>query len=79
MQPICDLRLKLFANEAPQINMVPMYANRFIRGFTAYAKLMHKVRATRFECSATDNGRDPVPIMVEIVPLLAPYSHMELI
>jgi transaldolase len=54
MKPISELKLKLFADGADRPEMLRMYANPLIRGFTTNPTLMRKAGVTNYECFARD-------------------------
>jgi transaldolase len=54
MKSIADLKLKLFADGADQADILRMYANPVIRGFTTNPTLMRKAGVTDYERFARD-------------------------
>jgi len=54
MKPISELKLKLFADGADRADILRMYANPLICGFTTNPTLMRKAGLTDYECFARD-------------------------
>lgn len=54
MKAISELKLKLFADGADRADMLRMYANPLIRGFTTNPTLMRKAGVTDYECFAKE-------------------------
>src|SRR5262245_53076330 len=54
MKPISELKLKLFADGADRADILRMYANPLICGFTTNPTLMRKAGVTDYECFARD-------------------------
>jgi transaldolase len=54
MKPISELKLKLFADGADRADMLRMYSNPLIRGFTTNPTLMRKAGVTDYERFARD-------------------------
>jgi transaldolase len=54
MQPLIDLRIKLFADGADQSTMLELYRNRWIEGFTTNPTLMRKAGVSDYQAFARD-------------------------
>ena len=54
MKPIAELRTKLFADGADRTEMLRLYANPLIRGFTTNPTLMRKAGISDYEAFARD-------------------------
>lgn len=54
MKPISELKVKLYADGADRADMLRMYANPLIRGFTTNPTLMRKAGVTDYERFARD-------------------------
>lgn len=60
MKAISELKLKLFADGADRADMLRMYANPLIRGFTTNPTLMRKAGISEYECFARE--------ILEVIP-----------
>jgi transaldolase len=54
MKPLCELKVKIFADGADKAGMLEMYRNPLIKGFTTNPTLMRKAGVTDYQAFALD-------------------------